>query len=430
MLIEKVIGKKGIETFKLNNKLIYSFYDPYKEAENYLLTLPLNDIVITFCGADYINSSLVKSKKVNKVYSFEPITFPNQIKSNKIIRFHTILELISLIKTEKIKSEFTSIVVWVPFIESNPIEYIQYLNDIKNELVKSTLSNLNIISSSSLEKKNIIRNLLKLNCIKYLQNETIANPPPALILSSGCSLQLNIELIKKIQSKCITFAYSSSLDFLNSNNIIPDYVIAVDPGYGTFYHLQKFKQICKIITTLSISPSIINLKNYDFIFFNYGSEIENELYKKTNILKSIPEGSVAFNLFDILKKLNFISIFLFGQDFAFFNNKSHINGGNFETEFLTKNNYFNSFESNIYNYESSSIRTFITDNHKKLNSNIPMSIYYNHFLSKCNEYPIKLTGKIFNSYNNAVEFIDECIFNDLNSINKNDIIIKMGILNR
>ena len=371
-----------------------------------------------------------KNKIVKKIYSFEPISFPNQIKSNKIVRFKTIFELLSIVKLEKLKSELTCIVVWIPFIESNPNNYIQYLNDIKNELIKSTLSNLNIISFSTLEKRNIKRNLFKLNSIKYLKNEIITNPPPALILSSGGSLQLNIELIKKIQSKCITFAYSSSLDYLYSKNIIPDYIIAVDPGYGTFYHLQKFKQISKIITTLSITPSVINLKNYDFIFFNYGSEIENELYKKTNIIKSIPEGSVAFNLLDLLKKLNFNTIYLFGQDFAFFNNKSHIEGGNFETEFLAKNNYFNSFESNIFNHESSSIKNFITDNHIKLNSNIPMSIYYNHFLSKSKEYPIKLTGKIFNSYNNSLEFIGEHIFKSLHAINKNDLIIKTGILNR
>ena len=59
-----------------------------------------------------------------------------------------------------------------------------------------------------------------------------------------------------------------------------------------------------------------------------------------------------------------------------------------------------------------------------------MSIYYNHFLSKSKEYPIKLTGKIFNSYNNSLEFIGEHIFKSLHAINKNDLIIKTGILNR
>ena len=97
--------------------------------------------------------------------------------------------------------------------------------------------------------------------------------------------------------------------------------------------------------------SIFSLKNYKPLIFNYGSEKENKLFENTNIIKSLPEGSVAFNLFSILKRVGYKQIILLGQDFCFIDGASHIKGGFFETEYIYQSDYKSGIEDKIKKLE-------------------------------------------------------------------------------
>ena len=72
IIYEQSINKRGIVTFSCNGKLLYSAYNPQKEANNYLTSIPDLDkkqTIITFCGANFINDELDKKANITYVNS-------------------------------------------------------------------------------------------------------------------------------------------------------------------------------------------------------------------------------------------------------------------------------------------------------------------------------------------------------------------------
>ncbi|HOV15442.1 MAG TPA: DUF115 domain-containing protein, partial [Spirochaetota bacterium] len=342
-------GKKGFLTYKFNDKYIYSSYDPFIEAKRFVSTLKINSkTVITCCGPDYVNSNLL-DLGITEILSFEPISFEHIDNSDCIKRFTNTAEIEDYIKKNKITNP--QLIIWQPLIETNPDFFLFQLRKIKDFIQKETFSNNATNYFGFIESKNIIRNICRLDEIDIIKKSDVKIDLPALVISSGFSLKDNIDFIKKIIHKVYVFALPSALPYLEYNNIEPDFVIAVDPGYGTFYHLAKYKKTIKLITTLSINPTVFNLNNYKPFFFNYDNQLENIFYKDTNIIKSFPEGSVIFNTLRIVKLLGFNDIIIIGQDFGFKDGRSHIYDGLFEKEFLNKVDYFLTLESQIKEIE-------------------------------------------------------------------------------
>jgi hypothetical protein len=298
---------------------------------------------------------------------------------------------------KNIHSKDISLLIWQPLVESNPEIYLKELNKLKGILTKISASADTAKTFGFLETKNFLINLFGLEKINLIckSNASISNP--ACIISSGPSLAEHIEFLKKIQDRTCLFALPSNLAFLLHHGIYPDFVIAVDPGYGTYYHLAKYNKNINLITTLNVTPSIFNLKNYDFYFFNYGNYFENILFSGSSAITSYPEGSVFINLLRILPQMGFKEAIIFGQDFCYKNNRSHINEGNFEKEFLYLSNYFNSMENEIKKIDDSSEKTIIEIKNKKIRTTIPLKLYFEHFINE--KFDIKLSLPV-NCYNN------------------------------
>ncbi|MCH5150242.1 MAG: hypothetical protein J1G30_06215, partial [Spirochaetales bacterium] len=154
------------------------------------------------------------------------------------------------------------------------------------------------------------------------------------------------------------------------------------------------------------------------LIFNYGSNTENELFKNTNIIKSQSEGSVAFNLFSILKKTGYKYIILLGQDFCFINGASHVKGGFFETEYIYQSHYFSETEDKIKKLEYSRLPTYIKDADKKLKTDTAMSVYYNHFIEKSQNLPLFLAGNPYNSFCGWLPILGKDFFENLPAVDK------------
>ncbi|MCK4796469.1 MAG: DUF115 domain-containing protein, partial [Spirochaetes bacterium] len=184
------------------------------------------------------------------------------------------------------------------------------------------------------------------------------------------------------EKKAFLFALPSSLPFLYSKKIFPDFVIAVDPGYGTFYHLLKYTKPIFLIAPLTICPTIFRLNNIMPIIFNYGTFLENILFENIDIVTSPAEGSVFINLLRILPQLGFDEAIIIGQDFGYKNHRSHVPEGIFEKEFLFWSNYFNPVENSIKKLEQAAERTSINVNGKEIITTFALKLYYQHFLDK------------------------------------------------
>lgn len=401
-------GKKGHVTYKCKNKYIYSYYDPVNEAKKYLTSFKkINKYVITCCGEDYVNSQLLLfNKDIELIISFEPIKFIETEFSNKIIRSDTTEKIEKILLEKNIHAKDITLIIWQPLIESFPDIYLNQLKLLKDILYKASISSNTANKYGFLEFKNLLINLLNNNqiCIIKSNNKKINNP--AIILSSGPSLKDNINFINKVKNKSYIFALPSSLPFIEHKNIIPDFIIAVDPGYATLLHLSKFKRNVFLMAHLGINPSIFNIKNLTPIIFSYNSFLEKMLFEDIDIVTSSSEGSVFINLLRILPQLGFEEVILIGQDFGYKDHRSHINEGSFEKEFISSSNYFITLENSLKKFEEIGEKTVLKIKNKEIITTIPLKIYYEHFINNKFSINILLPENTFNPISDA--------FNEIN----------------
>ena len=81
---------------------------------------------------------------------------------------------------------------------------------------------------------------------------------PVFIVASGPSLSASIPYIKLMAKKGVIVCVSHSLNILLKNNILPDFVIAIDGGHALNKHFlyldkSKLEKIC-LVTCLFGKP--------------------------------------------------------------------------------------------------------------------------------------------------------------------------------
>jgi len=425
----KEIGKNGHITYKYNNKYLYSVYDPEKEANKYLNTIKnIKKVVITCCGPDYINKELL-NRGVDLIISFEPVKFEEQIKSERLIRASNLIDIERILLSRNIHSSDLTIIYWPLLIETNKDIYLNQLKKLKDILFKVSISSNTAKVYGFLETKNILINLMNLNSIEFIKRSR-PHDNLALILSSGFSLSKHVGFIKKIEDRAFIFSLPSALPFLEHHNIKPDFVICVDPGYASFYHLYKYKNSIKLICPLSLTQSIYKIKTVNPVFFNYTNIIETILFDKYNAVTSVPEGSVFINLLRILIQLGFKNALVLGQDFGCMDNRSHINEGSFEREFSSISNYFQPLESKIVNFDHIKEKAAINVDDKEINSNIALKLYYEHFINNKYDINILLPDNAFNPIDKTIKKADiNYIAKNFNEKEKTDDIISTEKIN-
>ncbi len=188
--------------------------------------------------------------------------------------------------------------------------------------------NTDVIISSRLVD-NTIRNL-KLLYNNNLVTDLIGKFPtdcPAIIVSAGPSLDNNIEELKKAKGRAVIFAVDSAMKFLLARDIIPDFIVTLDPK-KSLKHLKDNR--CKdipIFGRVDSRPENLEANTKKIIFYNlegYSQELMKRLGKRIGTLRS--GGSVATGAFSICETLGFKRIILVGQDLAYLGDNTHAGG--------------------------------------------------------------------------------------------------------
>lgn len=419
----KVIGRKGFITYKFGGKYLYSNYDPYQEAVSFIENSErkFGKYALTFCGADYVNKALLQ-KGYQNILSFEPIIFDKLTDSSAILRLRSIEELETCIVENNINPVQIDLFIWRPFIETDAQIYLEYLTQIKNILNKITLSNKTEKYFGFVETRNFLRNIYVNNKLNILCNSK-KKANPALIIASGYSLIDNVEFIKSAINKAYLIALPSALHFLEALNITPDLSIVTDPGYPSYYHLSKFKKNISIIAPLSIQPTITFLKNYNFLFFNYKSFLDEFFFEGINSAYSPPEGSVIFNLLNILPQIGFDTSIIVGLDFSYYKNRSHINEGYFEREYFTQSDYFKSIDFHLKRISARKDNITYSVGNNTFYSDISLKIYYDHFINRHYDLEILAPNTCYNPLSDKFKKIGKDFFDTYeNKSNINDLL--------
>ena len=277
-----------------------------------------------------------------------------------------------------------------------PEVYLEPLKKIKDILYKSSISANTQNAFGFKESFNFLINTLTSDTFSYLIKSNDKRMNPAMIISSGASLKDNIDFIKDTGDRAFIFALPSALPYLQHNGILPDFVIAVDPGYGTYYHLAKYKKNINLLSPLTVTPAILKLKNITSIIFNYNTYLENILFNDKDIVTAPAEGTVFINLLRVLPQIGFTDAVLIGQDFGYKDNRSHINEGSFELEFLQNAGYYSTLEHSIKKIDASGDVEYLEILDKKIKTNSAFKLYYEHFINKNFDLNIYLPANCFN----------------------------------
>jgi hypothetical protein len=236
--------------------------------------------------------------------------------------------------------------------------YGEYFASVENtilDLLKSALSN-------KLTKEKFSRLFIKngLKHIAGLQNVAGVSllkkrfkSVPAIVLSSAPTLSNCINDIKKAKDSYLVIAVDSAVSALIDNDIVPDFVVSIDPQPWIEEHLLKYQKNC-----IRFVSSITSYKHSFTTPFTYLtsnthplSQILEHLYP--GVIGSInsQSGNVAGEAVNLALYLGCSEIYISGIDFAFPAYVSYSRGTAYQNRYAHYlSNRFNTIENQNLNY--------------------------------------------------------------------------------
>lgn len=206
------------------------------------------------------------------------------------------------------------------FIKNNP----DYFNKVK-KIIKDTnaYSYINI-ATLTIFTKIWPRNFLK-NIIPFVKNPGIINlsnkfsQTPAIIVSTGPSLNKNVKLLKKAKNYFIIICADTALSILMKNKIEPHFVFTIEANPKNFdcYKDWLFKDLCFCANAFVYPPTIKSFKGPIFID-NGGYPFAQWIEKFIDIKGFLSKGgSVSTNCFSLAQFMGCNPIVFVGQDLSF-----------------------------------------------------------------------------------------------------------------
>lgn len=324
MNFEIEFARNGEYTLKLNNKYVYSKYNPKSDAQKFIeneLEPAAVGYLLVGLGIGYHLEALANIYPNKKIIVIVLDAREMEIYNNYALNKHLLnSKNIEIINHSKIEHDIVDFQVIIPnsWINAIGVEHPLFfqLEDIK-------IRQMSYKSKKDLLEKNFRQNILN-NDISILGFKKVFEKMSACLVAAGPSLDESIELVKAAKRKCFILCVGSALKVLLKQNIVPDAIIITDPL------LQVVKQIEDTNYTgplfyLSTANHEMTLHHQGkrFILFQEGYPLSEE-----NIVRFESElietgGSVATTGLSLLEYMGFNDIYLFGQDLGFKGEYTH-----------------------------------------------------------------------------------------------------------
>ena len=229
-------------------------------------------------------------------------------------------------------------VTFKPLVEAD-LEYYQELDQVLQKALQEARINLKTRSVFSKRYyQNILDNLPHLiSCPGIIPLENKLQGLPAILVSAGPSLDKNLPLLKTASKRALIIAVATAFHPLLSNNIYPDFVVAVDPDETSIrsFNLESFSNKSLLLFDPSLPPPIIKK------FKGRKITIDSQLFLSQWISRYLGEKgilgkslSVAHTGYLFARYLGCDPIILTGQDLAFCGITSHCRKSYFENLFI------------------------------------------------------------------------------------------------
>ena len=215
--------------------------------------------------------------------------------------------------------------------------YSSYFTEVKEALVELTkLGAQNVLALSHLGQQwqeNIASNLPAI-----LASQSVSalfgkySDHPAVIVAAGPSLAKNMPRLSVLKGRCIIIAVDTAVRPLLGAGVIPDIVVSLDSQYENYLHLRSI-DLPETLYALNpvVHPKIVEEHTGSVVFFSYLEPmfewIEGMIGERGTIRSG---GSVSTSAYDLAAKMGCSPIVMVGQDMAFSDNKTHVEGSNHE----------------------------------------------------------------------------------------------------
>ncbi|MBQ6516476.1 motility associated factor glycosyltransferase family protein [bacterium] len=278
-------------------------------------------------------------------FVFENVDLVKYLSDNRVFIFNDEKECLKYISGHFIsgdKMEITYPANYALFYQQVMPEFIQQIYNILKRNIIDTNTTKKL---SELWTKNIIMNSRKANNkILFSQLENKFKGTTAMILGAGPSLKENIKKIKENREKFTIFAVNRTLEYLQQENIVPDFAVFTDSTIvkSTTEKLENdyIKQL-NIIADIKASSFIFDFDCKNLIVYLPNNEpLIGLIAEKQNLKLQETYGTAAAVCLYCAKEIGAKEIICAGIDLAFKGDELYSDGkGKCDGNQVTVDNY-------------------------------------------------------------------------------------------
>lgn len=260
---------------------------------------------------------------------------------------------------------------------------------------KQNINNSTLKKFSTLWLKNSTKNLKYFSCsdgINIYKN-MIDEKIPAIVCAAGPTLQEVLPELATLKDKSVIICVDTALRPLLKHNIVPDFVILIDPQYYAANHIQGLSALESVLVTeSSVYPSVMRFNCRKKVFceslFPLGRYFENLLLPEKSFGKIIAGGSVSTSAWDFAKFIGAKKIYMAGLDLGYPNKQTHIKGSTFEEKSHTTSTKLNPAENSLCEILfNATIEKSIDYSNNQIITDTKMKLFAWWFESQFSKYP-------------------------------------------
>lgn len=406
-MINEILAKNGESSIEINNYLIHSKYNPTKEAKKYIEAhYRAHNLNIVFgYGSGYFVEEIIKIRNFDeKVIVIDPLLDNGMI--NILPKHYDVLgvkvndipflESILINLDSEIRTSF-NVICTNHYDKLFPKEYKKLLQKIRDIQESNRVNDNTLILFAERWQENLAMNLTYMSKDASLEVLKNMSEKPVIIASSGPSLLKQLPLLKEYKESIILISSGSTTNVLINNDITPDFIVTIDGGEANYKHFKNlYIKNSKLIYSFQNHYKIRNSFEGQAYVCNLSGHSHVNGYIDAFLETSIPEliaGSTVANLsFSVAQYISSGPIAFIGQDLAYTNNLSHVQGHN-HTQNISNNITENKGIVMIEGYFNDKIATSPSMNSMRMSfekmilNSPPRNKFYN-----CTEGGAKING--------------------------------------
>ncbi len=342
--VEILPSRSGLPTMRITTKtgqsvFLHSSIDPIKEAQRVTdgLEVTAGAIVVVYgLGLGYLVETLLKQLD-KRTFLF--VIEPDQAVFQQAMRTRDLRHLLDSDRVSiqvsdspiDIQKSFYSIYDAARFHDfartGLPGHQVVY-KDLHIEVIEGIkrVVNLAVDNWKTLAKigSDVVSSTI-LNFVDYCTHPGVASLTgkfskiPAIVVAAGPSLNRNIEMLREAKGRAVIIAVGTAMKVLQKHDIIPDFIVSIDPQPITYEHFRG--HICQnsaLLTAIQSYPEVVQTFKGPIFVAASGSFILNwfdDLIEAKEGLET--GGTVAHSAMTEAYNMGADPIIFLGQDLAF-----------------------------------------------------------------------------------------------------------------